>query len=144
MSCLVVSTLILNHRSPSVAQLRYPTMALYILPPGTHDQHTTTLHQRTVCSAYPQCLATELLQLPESANMMTIVAAKRPRNCDSLSSTDQCQSVTSKSTKRVLTDLRLTSEPVKVIVGSSKTTYFVNEAHLRASSGFFDNIFEAD
>jgi hypothetical protein len=39
---------------------------------------------------------------------------------------------------------RLTSEPVKVIVGSSKATYFVHEAQLRASSAFFTQMFNGD
>ncbi|EUC45659.1 hypothetical protein COCMIDRAFT_95041, partial [Bipolaris oryzae ATCC 44560] len=35
-----------------------------------------------------------------------------------------------------------TSEPIKVVVGTSKTTYFVNEARLRASSDFFSKVFD--
>ncbi|KAJ6192541.1 hypothetical protein J3E72DRAFT_379690 [Bipolaris maydis] len=37
----------------------------------------------------------------------------------------------------------LTSEPVKVVVGSSETTSFLNEAHLRASSNF-NKMFDRD
>lgn len=44
----------------------------------------------------------------------------------------------------LLTKPSITSEPVKVVVGSSRKTYFMHEAQLCASSDFFKKAFNAD
>lgn len=75
---------------------------------------------------------------------MRQATSRRVKSCVFLSTRGQCQKPSLQVQSVLLMRSRLTSEPVKVIVGISETTYFVDEAHLRASSDFFNKVLDGD